>query len=314
MNRRATLLPVALLGSVLVTGACKENAKEGEGVTPTPTPSPTAVTTPVPLAFPGVYTDEISADGERDLYSFVVPAGGLKVRIDLDAESMAIGAAFDGRDLDARMALYGPGGNLLKVVDDGTTVANPLQMRDPFLVFDAVEAGTYTVSVEDVNGDGGAAGYDYVLRSASTPAIPLAGADACSGAVLLTNLDASYAGTVETGDANSFGGTTTPIACVGSVVPAKDHVYRAYLDSAQKFQMVRTGTGWDGAIYVVTTCDGAIATVAASCAGGGDGSEDADGTVFRPKVTGTHYIYVDGVGANAFGPYELHLRQFAPGE
>ena len=303
-----------VFGIVLGLAACKEDAKEGEGVTPTPTPSPTAVTTPVPLTFPGVFTDEISVDGQRDLYSFDVPAGGLRVKLDLDAEALAITATFDGRDLDARLTLYGPGGNLLKVVDDGTAVADPLRMRDPFLVYDAVEAGTYTVSVEDVNGDGAGAGYDYVLRTAIDAPVAMAGADACSGAVLLTNFDASYAGTVLTGDANSFGGTTTPIGCVGSVVPAKDHVYRAFLDSTLKFQMVRTGTGWDGAIFVVTTCDGAIATVAASCAGGGDGSEDADGTVFRPKVTGTHYIYVDGVGANAFGPYELHLRQFAPGE
>ena len=301
------------VGIVLGLAACKEDAKEGEGVTPTPNPSPTPVTTPIPLTFPGVFTDEITVDGQRDLYSFQVPAGGLRVRLDLDAESLAVTAGFDGRDLDARLTLYGPGGNLLKVVDDGTTVADPLQMRDPFLVYDAVEAGTYTVSVEDANGDGAAAGYDYVLRSAVDAPVALPGGDACSAAVLLTNLDASYAGSVGSGDTNSVG-TTVPIGCVGSVVPAKDHVYRAFLDSAQKFQMVRTGTGWDGAIYVVTTCDGALATVAASCAGGGDGSEDADGTVFRPKVTGTHYIYVDGVGANAFGPYELHLRQFAPGE
>ena len=41
---------------------------------------------------------------------------------------------------------------------------------------------------------------------------------------------------------------------------------------------------------------------------------DADGVVFTAAVTGTHFLYVDGVVSNSSGPYRLDLRTFNAGE
>jgi hypothetical protein len=64
----------------------------------------------------------------------------------------------------------------------------------------------------------------------------------------------------------------------------------------------------DGAVYVTSACVGNnVPSIVNSCEAGADGSDDADGVVFTPSVTGNYYVHVDSVtGSN--GLFTLDMR------
>ena len=328
LRRVFPLLAVTAGSAVIALLACTEKGGEPQGAT-SPPPSPTPSAPPPLLVYGSSERGTIAHAGEVDLWTFDVTSADELVELDLDAESIRPGGGFDGSRLDARFTLYGPDGSLQRVVADGTTVGypgypvapatpNPLSMRDPFLDFKPSVAGTWTLAVDDQNGAGGATGYDYLLRASLPVPQPFDGGDTCATATLLTNLDESISSFIPQGATDSAAGTFTP--CLGGVAPGPDVDYRAFLTSGQKVQIVRTGEFpggaiWDGAIYLFQTCGGGTPDVNPGCLIGGDGSDEADGIVFSPAVTGTYFLMVDSATApGADQPFRLEMRTFPAGQ
>lgn len=297
---------LGLLAAGVFAVACKEGPRDGAegGLTPTPVPSASPFATPEPLLVNSSALGAVTEPGARNLYAMAIASAGTVITVDVDAQTLDSASALDGR-----LTILGPTGAQLASADDGKTVDDPHAMHDPFVAFTAGQIGTYTVALEDAAGNGGPAGYDYVLRAKSVAPQPMAGGDSCATATLLTNLNVSLSGTTTGFTDHCCGAQVLP--CTGSAVGGPDAIYKAILSSGMSFEAVRTGLAFDGAVYVATTC-GNAAEIASVCARGGDGRDDADGIVFRPAVTGTYYLFVDGVtaaGANA-GAYQLHLRSF----
>lgn len=290
------------VAAIVALAACRENPDENTTAT-SPPPSPTAFPTPVALAFGVPAQGALTSPGKIDVYAFTLTSGA-EVQLDVDADALGITSSFNGSIIDARLTLYAADGALLRIVDDGTTVAisghpaDPHRMKDPYLELFA-PAGTYTVTIEDAAGNGGATGYDYRLTARLPVPVEVdPGSNPCSSAVALTSLDASFTGNLPKNDTNSSTNftATEQISCVGTTVPGPDRNYKATLTSGQRIQIVRTGrragtgTIWDGAFYVFTGC---TAGKPVACLIGGDGSDEADGVVFQPAVTGTYYLMID---------------------
>lgn len=297
---------MAALTVAIALAACSEEADESRA-NPSPNPSSTAIPTPVPLTLGSAAAGSLSAPGERDLYSLTLGSNDTLVELDLDAD----GVIPSSTRLDARLILYEPDGTIARVIDDGTNSKKPPRMRDPFALLE-LPPGTYFIAVEDALGDGGPSGFEYLLTARKVVALPNAGGDTCTDAVLLTNLSGVFDGSIVAADDTNFtwGSPTTSLPCVGSPVPGDDRTYRAFLTSGQLFQMVTTGAARDGAFYVTFGCVAGWSAALAeqACGVGADGSEGADGIVFRPAVTGTYFLIVDGVTAPSEGAYRLHVR------
>lgn len=318
-GRRVLLLLLPAFAGVALLAGCDENPPEVADGTPTPGASPDPVVTPVPVVVPSngslaAVSGRIEAPGEADAFTFTLAVGEV-VRIDVDAQGMTPSSA----NLDAFLTLYGPDGNVLAFADDGTNLwsagtTSPGALRDPYLVVTAAAAGEHTLVLEDATGGGDdSEEFDYRLSLSFVTSTPLAGGIACSGAVPLPALAPGSAGVISvTGgidDASTdscCGATLLP--CVGGTVPGRDVLYLAALTSGQTVQITRTGPSFDGAVYVTTDCVGnSIASIVDSCVAGADGSDDADGVVFTPLVTGDYYVHVDAVTASN-GLFTLDVR------
>ena len=309
-SRPAGLFVLAAVSALVGLAACKEGPRAGAGpfYTATPTPSGSPNATPVPLALGDSAQDAILSPGKTNLYRLVTTTGGVVVQLDLSAEALHPVT----NKLDARLTVFGPDGTFLATADDGKTVKDKRAMKDPFLAFTAGIAGAYTVAVDDANGAGGPTGFDYVLRATRQLAQPFQGGTDCLTAVLLTNLNATLTGDTTSGLPGDCCGAAV-LPCVDSVVSAPERVYKALLTSGQTFQAVRTGAVFDGAVYITNACGVTALQISNACVIGGDGHDEADGVVFRPAVTGTYWLYVDGVGATSAttaGAFALDLRTF----
>ncbi len=305
VRRAFPLVILAALAAALFLAACTEDADEN-GTTPSPSPTDSAIPTPVPLNLDSSVSASISTPGEQDLFRLVIDAP--LVELDLDADGH-----FPGNRLDARLVLYEEDGTIVRVIDDGTTVNKPPRMRDPFAVLE-VPNGIYFVGVEDAIGDGGPTGFDYRLAARRLTDFVRPGGDSCTDAVLVTSMNAVLSGEVLAADADlPWSSATASLGCVGSPIPGDDHVYKAVLTSGVTYQMVQTGTR-DGAFYVMTGCTAGgagafnLAEADLVCRAGADGSDGADGVVFKPVVTGEYFLIVDGVVSQSTGTYRLHLR------
>ena len=309
MTRFSRGVALLALSATVVLIACKEGARAGAGpnytATPTPLASPTA--SPIPLALGSSAAGAILTPGHADLYRFTIGSTSTLVELDIDAEALHPVT----NKLDSRLSVYSPDGTLFATADDGTTVKDKRLMKDAFLRFTASQSGTWTVAVDDANGGGGPAGFDYVLRASKPVPVAIQGGNDCLNAVLLTSLDLSLTGDT-TGAFPSTCCGVEVLPCVGSAVSPPERVYKAILSSGQTIQAVRTGPAFDGALYLTNSCGITAAQIEAACAIGGDGRDEADGIVFTPAVTGTYYLYVDGVSATAAtaGSFQLDLRRF----
>lgn len=315
---KAHLLLLCVLTATLAA-ACDEDPPQSAYDTETPFETPTPGVTPVAVTIPAggaivSASGRIGTPGEADQFLFTLAAGD-KVRIDVDAQGMIPSAKL----LDAVVTLYAPDGGVAAVADDGTnswdaSTVSPGSLRDPYLIVDAAVAGEYTLVLEDANGGGGAsASYDYDITFSRVVASALPGGLACADAQLLPAITAGAIVSV-TSSVDAISSTDSccgaqVLACVGAPVSAKDVSYLAALTSGSRVQITRTGSAFDGAIYVTrpnTTCGGGPNTIENACVAGADGA-NADGFVFTPTETGNYFVWVDGV-ANSGGAFTLDVR------
>lgn len=322
MSARHVLLSAfVVVTATAILVACDENPPESAYDTPTPYPSPAPGVTPVAVAVPQDGTSiavsgRIEVPGERDAFTFLATTGD-RLRIDVDAQGMSPSSG----NLDAVITLFGTDGNVLSVTDDGTNLwdlgtASPGALRDPYLVATAPANGEYTLVIEDANGGGDDNDeFNYSISFSLVQSIPLNGGISCAAAVALPSLvpggTVSVTGGIDDASTDSCC-DTTQLPCVGGTVSGRDVLYTANLTSGQRVQITRTGPGFDGAVYVTTDCVGnQPASIIDSCEAGADGSDDADGVVFTPQVTGLYYVHVDSVtGTN--GLFTLDVRSLTP--
>lgn len=317
-GRRLLLCAVPAVFAISGLAACDENPPESAVESPTPTPTPDPAATPVAMTIPGdgsmaSAAGRIEAPGEKDQFTFALTAGS-RVRVDVDAQGMTPSSA----NLDAYLTLHAPDGSVAAFADDGTNVWDagttaPGVLRDPYLVATAGASGEYRLVLEDASG-GGADNeeFDYRVNVSLVVSSALNGGIACAGAVplpLLSGTSSVVSVSAGIDDASTDSCCdTTPLPCVGGTVAGRDVVYLAALTSGQRVQITRSGPSFDGAIYVTTDCIGNnTASIINSCEAGADGSDDADGVVFTPSITGNYYVHVDSVtGSN--GLFTLDMR------
>ena len=317
---KARLLAACVV-TVSLVAACDEDPPESAYDTETPFETPTPGVTPVAITIPAggaavSASGRIGAPGEADQFTFSL-APTDRIRIDVDAQGLT---PFSSELLDAVVTLYAPNGAVVAVSDDGTnawspSALTPTPLRDPYLLVDAAGPGVHTLVIEDAGGGGDDnEEYDYRVTLSQVVSTVLEGGLACADAVALPAITGivSVTGTVNPISSTDSCCGAAVLPCVGAPVPARDVSYLASLTSGTRVQITRTGSAFDGAVYVTrpsTVCTGGGSnTIENACMAGADGANATDGFVFTPMETGAYFIWVDGV-SNSGGSFTLDVQQ-----
>lgn len=124
--------------------------------------------------------------------------------------------------------------------------------------------------------------------------------DACAGAKALTFTSGAFS---ETGD--TFGATSTvnytASGCTGNTTAGPDVFYSVPVQKGYSYSFTLNGSGFDEALYVLTSCGGACAAGM-----GADSSTSSSETVtYTAAAAGTIYVGVDGRNVGEFGTFTL---------
>jgi hypothetical protein len=172
---------------------------------------PNSLSAPVKATLPTALVGALGEAGDVDAYSFRARAGEELV--------FQVVARPVGSRLDSIVRLVDTAG---KVVAENNDVD---LNRDSVLTWKCAEAGTYTLTIEDVEHGGGAEGFSYRIYAGELPYVtdvfPLGAPASGSGSVVARGLNLGASPTVRIGDGSAMpAGRILPVSVSGPAGPA----------------------------------------------------------------------------------------------